>query len=138
MPRRTKDHQAWLVMKLADPARAARYLNSALEDSLEMFLEALRDVAQAKQMTKVARMAKVTRESLYKLTTVTGNPTIGNLYSVLKALDLNLRVDPRKVTVNTVRRGARARPAVSARSGKTVLHRKTGTREQPHSSQKRA
>jgi probable addiction module antidote protein len=125
-------------MKLADPARAARYLNSALEDSLEMFLEALRDVAQAKQMTKVARMAKVTRESLYKLTTVTGNPTIGNLYSVLRALDLDLKVDSRKVTANAVRRGARTKSSVSARAGKTSLHRKTGTREQPHSSQKRA
>jgi probable addiction module antidote protein len=125
-------------MKLADPARAARYLNSALEDSLEMFLEALRDVAQAKQMTKVARMAKVTRESLYKLTTVTGNPTIGNLYSVLQALNLTLRVDPRKVAVSAVRRGARAKRPVSGRRGETSLHRKTGTRELPHSSQKRA
>jgi probable addiction module antidote protein len=138
MPKRTKDHQAWLVMKLADPAMAARYLNSALEDSLEMFLEALRDVAQAKQMTKVARMAKVTRESLYKLTTVTGNPTIGNLYSVLRALDLDLKVDPRKVTVNPVRRKARAKRALSTRSSKTGLHRKIGTRDQPHSSQERA
>jgi probable addiction module antidote protein len=103
-------------MKLAEPARAARYLNSALEDSLEMFLEALRDVAQAKQMTKVARMAKVTRESLYKLTTVTGNPTIGNLYSVLRALDLDLKVDPRKAPVSTARRQARAKRSVGGRS----------------------
>ncbi len=125
-------------MKLADPTRAARYLNNALEDSLEMFLEALRDVAQAKQMTKVARMAKVTRESLYKLTTVTGNPTIRNLHSVLQALDLNLRVDPREIAVSAARGRATAKRRVSAQPGKTGVQRKTRIRELAHSSEERA
>lgn len=92
MPKRTREHQSWLIEKLADADRAASYLNSALEDSPEMFLEALRDVAQAQQMTRTARKAGVTRESLYKLTSVTGNPTLGSLYSVLNALDLKIEI----------------------------------------------
>ncbi len=92
MPKRTRDHQSWLIEKLSDADRAASYLTSALEDSPEMFLEALRDVAQAQQMTKVARKAGVTRESLYKLTSITGNPTLDSLHSVLEALDLKIEI----------------------------------------------
>jgi len=106
VPKRTREHQSWLIEKLADADRAASYLNSALEDSPEMFLEALRDVAQAQQMTRTARKAGVTRESLYKLTSVTGNPTLGSLYSVLSALDLKIeirgksRAKPRKQSIS--------------------------------------
>ena len=92
MPKRTREHQSWLIEKLANADRAASYLNRALGDSPEMFLEALRDVAQAQQMTRTARKAGVTRESLYKLTSVTGNPTLGSLYSVLSALDLKIEI----------------------------------------------
>ncbi len=53
---RTRDHQSWLIEKLANPLRAANYLNTALEDSPQMFLEAVRDVAQARQMTRVPGM----------------------------------------------------------------------------------
>ena len=53
MLHRTREHQSWLIEKLANPRRAANYLNTALEDSPQMFLEAVRDVAQARQMTRV-------------------------------------------------------------------------------------
>jgi DNA-binding phage protein len=42
------DHQEWLVQELADPELAALYLTAALEDSPEMFLEALKNIAQTK------------------------------------------------------------------------------------------
>lgn len=93
MTKRTKDHQTWLIEKLSDPARAASYLNTAREDSREMFLEALRDVAQARQMAKVAKGAGVTRESLYKVTSVTGNPTLDTLDSILGVLGLRMRIE---------------------------------------------
>ena len=47
MAKRTKDHQSWLTEKLTNPDKAASYLNAALEDSPEMFLEAVKNVAQA-------------------------------------------------------------------------------------------
>lgn len=116
MPKRTRDHQSWLIEKLSDAGRAASYLTSALEDSPEMFLEALRDVAQAQQMAKTARKAGVTRESLYKLTSVTGNPTLGSLYSVLKALDLKIEIRGKHAShrsLTSLSRSGRARASAA-------------------------
>jgi probable addiction module antidote protein len=92
VPKRTRDHQLWLLEKLANPRRAANYLNTALEDSPQMFLVAVRDVAQARQMTRVARNAGVTRESLYKATSPAGNPTFETFVAVLAAMDLTFEV----------------------------------------------
>jgi probable addiction module antidote protein len=92
MLNKTRDHQSWLIEKLANPRRAANYLNTALEDSPQMFLEAVRDVAQARQMTRVARNAGVTRESLYKATSPAGNPTFETFVAVLAAMDLTFEV----------------------------------------------
>jgi len=49
MPKRTTSFRDELLADLADPQEAASYLNAALEESEEMFLVALRDVAEAKQ-----------------------------------------------------------------------------------------
>jgi probable addiction module antidote protein len=78
---------------LSHPDEAVHYLNAAIEDSPEMFLQALRNVAQSRQMTKVAKDAGVTRESLYRATSLTGNPTLDTLSSVLSALGLKIRVE---------------------------------------------
>jgi DNA-binding phage protein len=45
MPKRTTDFRGDFLADLADPREASSYLNAALEDSEEMFLVALRDVA---------------------------------------------------------------------------------------------
>lgn len=64
MPKRTQSYQSWRLSKLADPINAASYLTAAMKDSPDMFRKALRNVAQSRQMAKVARDAGVTRESL--------------------------------------------------------------------------
>jgi len=103
MPKRTRDHESWLIEKLTDPTRAASYLNAAREDSQEMFFEALRDVAQARQnMSDVAKDAKVTRESLYKITSAMGNPTYGTFDAVLRALGLDFDIKPRRIRVAVI------------------------------------
>jgi len=93
MPKRTLDFREELLKDLADPKEAAHYINAALEDSEEMFLIALRDVAEARQMSKVANAAGVARESIYRMLSATGNPTHTNLVGILKALDLRLSVE---------------------------------------------
>jgi probable addiction module antidote protein len=102
MPKRTRDHQSWLLEKLSDPKRAASYLNAARKDSQEMFFEALRDVAQVRQMTKVAKDAGVTRKSLYKVTSGAGNPTYGTFDSVLEAVGLDFIIKPREAAVAAI------------------------------------
>jgi probable addiction module antidote protein len=95
MADRSKSYRDSLLESLADPIEAAHYLNAALEDSPEMFLCALRDVAQAHQVTRVAKSAGVTRESLYRAFSAEGNPTLDLLNSALGAMGLKIdRITP--------------------------------------------
>jgi probable addiction module antidote protein len=94
MAKQTSSYKEWLGAKLTDPKRSARYLNAALQDSPEMFLKALRKVAESRQMTKVAEEAGVTREQLYRITSDNGNPTYYSLGGILRALGLAFIVQP--------------------------------------------
>ncbi|MDQ2945664.1 MAG: putative addiction module antidote protein [Acidobacteriota bacterium] len=94
MPKRTIDHRSALLQELQDPQTAAHYINASLEDSEDMLLIALRDVAEAKQMSKVAEDAGVAREALYKMLSEAGNPRYSSLAGVLSALKLRIRIEP--------------------------------------------
>lgn len=91
---KTSSYKEWLTSKLADPTRAARYLNAALQDSPEMFLKAVRKVVEARQIpvTKIAEEVGFSRESFYRMTAQGGNPTHGNLVGILHALGLSFQV----------------------------------------------
>jgi probable addiction module antidote protein len=72
---------------------AAAYLNAALDDgSPEVFLLALRDVAEARGMAKLAGETGLNRESLYRMLSGRGNPRLSSLASLLKSLRLELTV----------------------------------------------
>ncbi|MCP5111961.1 MAG: putative addiction module antidote protein [bacterium] len=92
MPKRSIDYRTALLEDLQDSSEAVHYLNAALEDSPEMFLTALRDVAEARQMSKVAEEAGVSRESLYRMLKETGNPTYKSFLGILRALNLEFVV----------------------------------------------
>ena len=94
MPKRTTPFRDDLLADLADPQEAASYLNAALEDSEEMFLVALRDVAEARQMAKVAEDAGIARESIYRMLAASGNPTYSSLLGILHAVGLTLTIKP--------------------------------------------
>ena len=70
MPKRSSDYRDDLLADLRDPGEAALYLQAAMEDSEAMFLVALRDVAEARQMAKVAKLVGPT----HKMLTPRGNP----------------------------------------------------------------
>ena len=93
MPKRTKDYRIGLLKELKDPQAAQHYLNAALEDSEEMFLRALRAVAEAHQMSWVAEEAGVSRESLYRMLSDAGNPRYSSLTGILRAIGLRLAVE---------------------------------------------
>jgi probable addiction module antidote protein len=92
MPKRTRPYRDSLLEDLQEPLEAIAYLNAALADSDEMFLIALRDVAEAKQMARVAEAAGVARESIYRMLTQKGNPTYSSLVGILAALGLRLSI----------------------------------------------
>jgi probable addiction module antidote protein len=112
MPKRTSDYNSWRLKKLADPRLAAGYLNAAIADSKEMFLKALRNVAQAQQVASVAQKAGVKRESLYRALSGKGNPTLDTLQSVLDAMGLKIAITAK-------------RPPSSAGAGRTASRRST-------------
>ena len=77
-----------------DKGYSAAYLSAALADSMEAFLIALRDVAEAqKGMGRIAALAGVNRENLYRMLSQNGNPRLDSLIPVLKALDFSLVVE---------------------------------------------
>jgi probable addiction module antidote protein len=97
MPKRTKSYKDWAADKLIRPELAASYLNAARRESPKMFLRALRRVAEARQMTKVAEAAGVSRESLYRMMSENGNPTQSSMEGILRALDLDYEIVPRRI-----------------------------------------
>lgn len=92
MPKRTISYRDGLLESLTYPAEAALYVEAALNESNEMFLHALRDVAESRQMAKVAKDAGVAREALYRMLSETGNPTLNSLSAILHSLGLQLHV----------------------------------------------
>ncbi len=95
MPKKRSDYDEHLIASLRDPGEAIAYLKAALDESdmPEVFLLALRQVAEAWGMQRVARKAKLNRESLYRLLSSAGNPTLASLCSILDALGLKLSVE---------------------------------------------
>jgi probable addiction module antidote protein len=90
-------HDGAVVRRLRkDPEFVAEYLKAALEDQDEprVLLIALRHLAQARGIAKVAKAAGIERESLYRALSVRGNPRLSTLVAVTKAVGLRLTVEP--------------------------------------------
>jgi len=96
VPKKATSYEDDLLHSLRDPAQAEAYLRAHLDetgpDADALFLLALRDVAKAHGMGRVAAKARVGRESLYKSLAEDGNPKWGTLVAVLRALGLGLSV----------------------------------------------
>ena len=89
-------HDEVMVRRLRrDPEFAAANLKAALEDSDEprVLLMALRHLAQAQGIAKVAKAAGVERESLYRALSPRGNPRLSTLVAVTMAICLRLTVE---------------------------------------------
>lgn len=80
---------------LKDPEQAALYLEEILaEGDIEMFKEALKDVAAARvgNITTLAKKTNLAREALYTSLSRKGNPRLDTLTKVLHAAGLRLTV----------------------------------------------
>jgi probable addiction module antidote protein len=84
--------------KVWDPAEYLRsdeafaeYITAALEDGDPHFIAAcLGDVARARGMAMIAKEAGLSRESLYRSLSAEGNPSLGTIVRVAKALGIKL------------------------------------------------
>ena len=94
MKKMTEKYVDNLKEDLLNPAEAAEYLNAALEDgSQEVFLMALKDVANAKGISEIARLTNLNRENLYRILSINGNPKLKSLNSVLHSVGLKLSIE---------------------------------------------
>ena len=104
MPKRTSSYRDRLLEDLRDPQEAANYINAAIEDgSPEMLLLALRDVAEAHTMSKVAKSTGVAREAIYRILSHKGNPRLSSLWGLFPTLGLEFIVRPRSRPAKRVR-----------------------------------
>jgi probable addiction module antidote protein len=91
---KTESYRESLLESLKNPGEAAEYLNACLEDEdVRVFLLALRDVADARGgIRALSRDTQLNRESLYRMLSKSGNPSLDNLAAVLNACGLRLSV----------------------------------------------
>ncbi len=94
MDKITEKYETGLKAALMNPDEAAMYLDAALEENnQEIFLLALRDIAEAHGFSKVAQDTLLNRENLYRMLSSTGNPQLSSLITLLRSLGLRLAVE---------------------------------------------
>ena len=93
-------HDEAIIRRLRkDSEFAVEYMRAALEegdeeqDGAQVLLIALRQLAQAQGIAKVAKAAGIERESLYRALSARGNPRLSTLFAVTKAIGLRLTVE---------------------------------------------
>ncbi|MFI5361534.1 MAG: DNA-binding protein [Elusimicrobiota bacterium] len=97
----TVDYKPFLLQTLRDPANASLFINVAIEEALAdndipLFLHCLRDAVTAQGgMTKVARLAGLNREGLYRMLSKAGNPEFRALVRLLDAMGLRISIRPK-------------------------------------------
>jgi probable addiction module antidote protein len=94
MAKTQRSYREDLLERLKDPDYAVGYLEAVLEEGgmPEAFLLALRDVAEARGMSRLAQETDLKRESLYTMLSERGNPVLRSVYAILDALDMRLSI----------------------------------------------
>ena len=81
-----------------NPDEAFEYLHASLEENYDMpeaIVEAIRSVSESLDLSieKLAKKSKLQPSTLYKALGKDGNPTLGTLTAVLKAMGLRLSIE---------------------------------------------
>ncbi len=85
-----------VAKQLRTPEEMAAYLDAWLSEASEDaagIARALGDIARAKGMSKVARDAGLSRESLYRALSENGNPSFATILKVARSLGLRLHAE---------------------------------------------
>ncbi len=103
---KSRPYKEGLLERLKDPQEAAAYLDAALEEGdTEVFLLALRDVAEARLggIAGLAQQSGLNREILYRTLSEQGNPELTSLDKLLHAVGLRLAIDVDRKATETPR-----------------------------------
>lgn len=89
---RTVSHRDFLLKHLTSPAEAAAYLNAVAEDrEIKELLKALRNVVKAQGgVGELAKKTKLSRTTLYKTLSSTGNPEVATLDAILAVYGIRI------------------------------------------------
>ena len=93
---RTKTVAYDVAEQLRTPEEMAAYLDAWLEeapDDAAGIARALGDIARAKGMSQVAKDAGLSRESLYKALSETGNPSFATVLKVARAVGVRFHAE---------------------------------------------
>lgn len=116
-------HDKRIIEELrADPEFARAYIKVALEEEGDAVMQmALRRLALAYGMAKVAKEAGVSRETLYRTLSPAGNPTLRTIEAVARVLGARLTLEwTDSELVSRRRRRKRATTAAAVGSASTV------------------
>ncbi len=93
-----RDYRENLLERLrANPVLVAEYLNAALEDDIDTFLLAFRDVIDALGGgTRFSEQSGIRRESIYKMFKNGANPTLKTLKRALENANVRLKIVPKE------------------------------------------
>lgn len=89
---RTVSHRDFLIKHLTNPAEAAAYLNAVAQDGeIRAILKALRNVVEAQGgVGELAKKTKLSRTTLYKTLSSTGNPEVGTMDAILAVYGIRI------------------------------------------------
>lgn len=93
---KTKTIPYYVAEQLRTADEMAAYLDAWLTDAPDdapSIARALGDIARAKGMSQVARDAGLSRASLYKALSETGNPSFATVLKVARALGVRLHAE---------------------------------------------
>jgi len=95
-PVETKTLPYDVAEQLRTPEEMAAYLDAWLAEAsndVAGITRALGDIARAKGMSQIARETGLSRESLYKALSETGNPSFATVLKVTRALGVRLHAE---------------------------------------------
>jgi probable addiction module antidote protein len=88
----TEAYEDYMSDLMQDGAEAEAYLTACFEsEDHRTFLLALRDIAEARGMSKIASASGLNRENLYRILSELGNPRLSSLKDLLRALGVKVR-----------------------------------------------
>lgn len=89
-------HHDYLMKHLTNPVEAAAYLNTVAEDgNIKFLLKAIRNIIEAQGgVGKLAKKTKLSRTTLYKTVSSTGNPEVRTLDAILAVYGIRIGFFP--------------------------------------------
>lgn len=88
----TTSHQEFLMEYLSDTKKAVQYLNSVAEDgNIQLMMKALKNVIMAQGgISKLAKKTHLSRPTLHRTLSETGNPEIKTLDKILSTYGMHI------------------------------------------------